>query len=1064
MTYLKTLIALTTLALITACAGGVTINPVVNNNNGPTTATCTANPFATGCTTTPTQQATFCRDKSKITDTKDTDCAPTVIRLCGENPFETGLCTEPTPTEAEAFCSDDNKSTATKANDCIPTISRVCGENPFEAGLCFDDNTYEPTRVQIRATCTNADGASPPRHALCPDIVVTECTADPFLAVCRLGTAGADDGTYGLERAKQIAATCPNNVHDIRCHGEEPYETTRQGILSNCETNVGTGNACPANVVMQVCIGNPYNTVLCNDPAIDYTTQRLIRLNECKANNGLDGCAAAAATTCPANPFQAVLCFIDTTYEGDRTTQTQNCRDGVTDAPNCPDVLIAVCNADKFDTHCMGATDYIDAQRNECALATATTAQCNGVFAAALAGCLADPFSVACDTEATFTASRDSVRTSRFGFCETDQTNDARCAGYRTCSDADFAPITCGTDFNSARMMFCGTTANAFDSLCITNNLADTGAQMAYCMVTAQAFDDGCVGGLKNAAAQLAFCKLSTSDPFGTNCGGTAFKEARVEFCIAKPTTIACDTDLHGEDLMYVADPCLTNDCVDLADLPTTYPTTPAENDPVGTTFASGFLRVTLNPLAEGTPLLKPSGTENSTIDLTPFPTGTVVREEGLRFGRRGGLGSIDDDGFVNFRLLKAGAGGESTRSSVHSAILPTTSLGAPLASPPMTALWPGHYYPTRGGIRPANFYITFDTSLNTGAINFANIAGDGIGAGDTRQDFVKSLLLTLTAAFDANGVITGTVSQLGDFLIGAPILGLIGTEGLVAAASSGAGAAGFTATNPDGGAAPVLDPCIAGLVADNCVNTAAWLASFEGGNALPTTPDATTRVNQFLQATATGFASGANAGIRQSFGSPQTDIAIKTRTFANTDTATGGFAYFGGELYSGEAGSETGTRTYFYYAGVLAGTNLGAPITAPIISARWTGQIRADSTDNNGVLTANPAAGFGLNITFDGAEGTMKSIFEVGVGFYYEMDGTFNDKGIIEGTVALGYSTTGTGDNRVLATSHTFYSPGTLRGIIGQNGAVGVFHSDNANVATKYRFSGGFVVTPPTN
>ena len=113
-----------------------------------------------------------------------------------------------------------------------------------------------------------------------------------------------------------------------------------------------------------------------------------------------------------------------------------------------------------------------------------------------------------------------------------------------------------------------------------------------------------------------------------------------MEFCIAKPTTIACDTDLHGEDLMYVADPCLTNDCVDLADLPT-YPTTPAENDPVGTAFASGFLRATLNPLAEGTPLLNPSGTENSTIDLTPFPTGTVVREEGLRFGRRGGLGSM---------------------------------------------------------------------------------------------------------------------------------------------------------------------------------------------------------------------------------------------------------------------------------------------------------------------------------------------------------------------------------------------------------------------------------------
>ena len=784
MTYLKTLIALTTLALLTACAGGVTINPVVNNNNGPTAATCTANPFATGCTTTPTQQATFCRDKSKITDTKDSDCAPTVIRLCGENPFETGLCTEPTPTEAEAFCSDANKSTATKANDCIPTISRVCGENPFEAGLCFDDNTYEPTRVQIRATCDNADGASPPRHALCPDIVVTECTADPFLAVCRLGTAGADDGTYGLERTKQIAATCPNNVHDIRCHGEEPYETTRQGILSNCEANVGTGNACPADVVMQVCIGNPYNTILCNDSAIDYTAQRLIRLNECKANNGLDGCAAAAATTCPANPFQAVLCFIDTTYEGDRTTQTQNCRDGVTDAPNCPDVLIAVCNADKFDTHCMGATDYIDAQRNECALATATTAQCNGVFAAALAGCLADPFSVACDTEATFTASRDSVRTSRFGFCETDQTNDARCAGYRTCNDADFAPITCGTDFNSARMMFCGTTANAFDSLCIDNGLID-------------------------AAAQLAFCKLSTTNLFGTNCNTGTFTQARVEFCMATPNTDGCRADALGESLMSVTDPCAGGVCV---------------------------------------------------------------------------------------------------------------------------------------------------------------------------------------------------------------------------------------------------------------VNTADWTGSFTGGEALPTTPNTTTRKNEFLQATATGFASGANAGIRQSFGSPTTDIAIQTLTFAEADTATGGLAFFGGELYSGQAGSETGTGTYFYYAGVLDGTNLGAPITETITTAvRWTGQIRAVASSNTAELFAGTITDFGVNITFDGTEGTIKSAFATNPQFVYEIDGVFDENGIITGDVDFGAGDATNGINPTQFRSS--YSPGTLRGIIGQNGAVGVFHSDNENSeagSNVAHFSGGFVALPP--
>ena len=756
MTYLKTLIALTTLALLTACAGGVTINPVVNNNNGPTAATCTANPFATGCTTTPTQQATFCRDKSKITDTKDSDCAPTVIRLCGENPFETGLCTEPTPTEAEAFCSDDNKSTATKANDCIPTISRVCGENPFEAGLCFDDNTYEPTRVQIRATCDNADGANTPRHALCPDIVVTECTADPFLAVCRLGTAGADDGTYGLERTKQIAATCPNNVHDIRCHGEEPYETTRQGILSNCEANVGTGNACPADVVVQVCLGNPYNTVLCNDPDIDYTAQRLIRLNECKTNNMLDGCAAAAETTCPANPFQAGICFIDdTTYMSQRDTQTQNCRANAPTASNCDNVLIAVCNADKFDAYCMGATDYIDAQRNECALATATTAECNMVFATALARCLEDPFSVACDTEATFMDSKVAVRTSRFGFCETDQTNDARCAGYRTCNvSATFAPITCGTDFNPVRMVFCGTTLNAFDPLCTANNLADTGAQMAFCMITQNAFDGRCVEGLKNAAAQLAYCKLSTSDPFGTDCGGTAFKEARVEFCMAKPTTLACDTDLHGEELVYNANPCeglSTPECtVEVADLPT-YPATP------NATTTNEFLAIT------------------------------------------------------------------ATTASSLTAVVPTT------------------------------LYIT--------------------------------------------------------------------------------------------------------------------------------------------------------------------------------ESTTNGMAFF--------------TENSAYYAGILAGTDLGAPIVETTTTAlKWQGDFRAVAGIAEAVVGADNGDDFELDITFDGDEGTIDTLFNVGgTGFYYSIDGTFDDKGVISGDILFG-TIVGVRENRQIVTDHENYSPGTLTGLIGQNGAVGAFIS----------------------
>ncbi|MCA8836080.1 MAG: hypothetical protein K8953_13445, partial [Proteobacteria bacterium] len=580
MTYLKTLIALTTLALITACAGGVTVNPTIVNN-GPTAEICTANPFTIGCLVTQTQQAEFCRDNARITDTKTADCADTVIRVCGEDVFD-GLCIPPTEPQAETFCRDTSKTPDNKATNCAPTVMRVCDDNPYDAGLCIDNNEYTNARQLIRLTCNNTDDNL--RDALCPMAVATECTENPFLDICRFGTAGITDGEYDLARKSQIATTCPNNVHDEICHNVEPYETTRQRILSNCEANVDGDNACPADVIVQVCTGNPWNDILCRDPAIDYSTQRTERLEACKGTNTLDGCVAAAATTCPANPFQTGICFIDTTYMSDRVAQTQNCRNKITGALNCEFAETVACALDKFDLICKGVELFIEAQIDECADATATKNQCDTVFDVALARCLEDPFSVACDTEATFMDSKVAVRTSRYNFCEADLTSDARCTGYTTCNTSTtFAPLTCGADFNPVRMMFCGVATNAFDPLCVDNGLID-------------------------AAAQLAYCKLDSTDAFDVNgvCNGSEFKEARVAFCVATPATKVCNDDDRGEGLMKApvpADPCAGGVCVDLADL-STHPTTPAENDPVGTAFASGFLRVTLNPLAEGTPLL----------------------------------------------------------------------------------------------------------------------------------------------------------------------------------------------------------------------------------------------------------------------------------------------------------------------------------------------------------------------------------------------------------------------------------------------------------------------------
>ena len=83
MTYLKTLIALTTLVLLTACAGGVAVN---NTFNSGIIAPCVANPFGAACTNaTETQEVTFCRDNTKTTNTKIADCTPVAIRVCNGN-------------------------------------------------------------------------------------------------------------------------------------------------------------------------------------------------------------------------------------------------------------------------------------------------------------------------------------------------------------------------------------------------------------------------------------------------------------------------------------------------------------------------------------------------------------------------------------------------------------------------------------------------------------------------------------------------------------------------------------------------------------------------------------------------------------------------------------------------------------------------------------------------------------------------------------------------------------------------------------------------------------------
>ena len=1088
MTYLKTLIALTGLALLTACAGGVTINATTL----PPAETCTANPFIMGCNATQTQQEEFCRDRTRTPDTKTKDCALTVIRVCEGDIFDR-LCTTPTEPQAEAFCSDASKTTATKANDCTSTVSRVCGENPFEAGLCFADNTYAIERLQIRETCTSKDENV--RNDLCPTIVDPLCMENPFLDECRVGRKGVTGGEYDMARMVQIMAICDGadgtgfgNVFHRACNDINKYETERTRILNACASGTENNPNCPPETLAQVCNANPYNMGLCDDT--DYNDKRAEELAECRKDNGRPSCVDAAATTCMDNPFQAVLCFIDTTYDDTRTDQTRDCFNRVADAPNCDLATAAFCDDTPFDGFCKGVPAYVDIHLNQCAEATATKFQCNTVFDDALAECLEDPFSVACDTEATFMDSKVSVRTKRFGFCAMIvNTGNARCRGYATCNTSTaFAPLTCGADFNPVRVTFCGVTDNAFDAGCVGNfadttaqlafckvtvqafdarcvgNLADTSAQMAfcavparafdagcvgnlidamaqteYCKVPARAFDAGCVGNLADAAAQLEFCKLPTSDPFGTNCGGTAFRAAREEFCIAKPTTLACDTDLHGEDLEYDANLCGNGACVETADWLDSFtadggtapPTTPAATDPPRHGFLQGGVATvdfgTLTDAFSDDPTVITLNLRDATYNSLP-------------------LGGDVEDGMAFFETFIA------NKSGGYAGIFSGTNLGLPLtayvAGTEPIVVWYGKF-----GVEGSADILDRDFTLN---VNFQTRKIDAF------VQFGGTSHYKLDGDFNDKGVIVNGTVIYGAFTNSNPdtiaeitkagiLTGLIGSEGAV-----GIFHADLTTSGSDtyvGGfvAAPYILP------ADDFpskITFSDWVRSFVS----PLGPSPNTgfrfRANQFLQGTETTLLTTGT----QDSGSNTAAPEVTTITLADNDLggeAADGFAFFDGHIAA--------ANKRYYYTGILSGTDLGAPLTGQPTSTLWRGYIRLTGfggLNKHFDLTVN----FGAGSQMGG--GTLSAFVPFGSAnttLNYKIDAEFNADGLIitgdatNPNIVYDEFTDGNPDMpEGSVDKHT----GILSGIIGEQGVVAVFIS-NPHSEPSYVFSGGLVAAP---
>ncbi len=161
-------------------------------------------------------------------------------------------------------------------------------------------------------------------------------------------------------------------------------------------------------------------------------------------------------------------------------------------------------------------------------------------------------------------------------------------------------------------------------------------------------------------------------------------------------------------------------------------------------------------------------------------------------------------------------------------------------------------------------------------------------------------------------------------------------------------------------------------------------------------------------------------------------------------------------------------SSSYLYYAGIKSGTNLGRPLTDALVGASWSNGSDTWTGGNfkavGGTNTYNTNKDdFELTVTFGGVTdagkvGSISALVNLQGTEHYRIDGKFDRKGVITGTVTYG----------LFNASNEFAAPytglgsidGTLSGLIGDQGAVGVFVSDtNRDSYGIYGFAGGFVV-----
>ncbi len=688
--------------------------------------------------------------------------------------------------------------------------------------------------------------------------------------------------------------------------------------------------------------------------------------------------------------------------------------------------------------------------------------------------CAANPFEASCIAE-------DIGAPMRLTACLADITTNPLCTG-----DAGIATVFCEENpfdtrpactadtYLSLRVEDCITAGNAGIARCNTVFTASASNTCLTNPFTDACKADGAFATYADTARtnRVSFCGISGNEtnalctalttcqanPFGATCGGAYFEPAKNSYCLDNPAE---------------------GSCVNAADWVGGFQNPP--NTAASFTGRAKFheflqgTAVGLNPgnvrIFEGPPQVHPLN----------FTSLGGDKKNGVAWFY-GGSGFLGD-------LLRAGVPA-TPRTRLYAGILSGTSLGAPLATADVSVSVPWEariqwtYFtlainrPTTPISEITNFELTVDFA-NSEISGFVNRAG--------AEHFL------LKATFNDTGWFAGTITHgifAGNDKDATPInatpgslTGIIGKEGAVGAFISTeahgfinasdmlfvqrAFVGGFIARPPtaaelteramveearlqklrEENIAKMKKAQMAQELLDSQVTYTDWVEVTR-----PDTARATPLANQFL--------TGAD-GLTTATGNSGSLNLNNAKPTGMDTTAFGGDSNDGFQVFTnGISGNEDPTN---FYAGILTTTNLGAPLTELTAKGAWQGRLYAArdtvlADTNNAINTEVADFTPMVNFTMKTISATIPGVTNFGgVAIVadtvsYDFTAMWDERGVFQGTINRTVAGATEGDDDVV-------SAGLLRGIIGQEGAVGVFIS-NADADVTY--AGGFVAESP--